>query len=416
VTIANPGLRRNVTALGVDYALFLVGLSFASQSTILPAFASHLGASNLVIGAIPALMTLGWFLPCLPAAHHTRVLTRKLPFVLRYTAAERVPFLVLALLAFTTAQAAPGLTLALMLGMLLVITTTGGILMPAWMDVVARTIPVQLRGRFFGAWSSVAGAAGFAGSFATAYVLGALAEPASYGVCFLAAAACMGLSWIALALVREPAAAAAPEPLPLPGFLALVLGILREDTNLVRFLVARCCMGVAAMSSGFFTVYALRGLEAAAWQVGIFTSALLLGQIVGNGALGWLADRAGGRAVLLVGTVAMLGANTAALVTSLDLYGATFLLAGIFQASISVSAGNMLLDFAPRAEERPTYVGIGNTALAPVFFATPLVAGVVADAVGLRIVFALALVGALLTIALLLRVREPRAVASPLRD
>jgi hypothetical protein len=36
-------------------AFFLVGLSFASQSTILPAFAAHLGASNLVIGAIPAL-------------------------------------------------------------------------------------------------------------------------------------------------------------------------------------------------------------------------------------------------------------------------------------------------------------------------------------------------------------------------
>ncbi len=47
------------SALGADYALFMVGLSFASQATILPAFAAHLGASNLIIGAIPALMTLG---------------------------------------------------------------------------------------------------------------------------------------------------------------------------------------------------------------------------------------------------------------------------------------------------------------------------------------------------------------------
>jgi hypothetical protein len=39
----------------MDLAFFLVGLSFASQSMILPAFAPHLGASNLVIGAIPAL-------------------------------------------------------------------------------------------------------------------------------------------------------------------------------------------------------------------------------------------------------------------------------------------------------------------------------------------------------------------------
>ena len=56
----------------------------------------------------------------------------------------------------------------------------------------------------------------------------------------------------------------------------------------------------------------------------------------------------------------------------------------------------MLLDFAPRAEERPTYVGLGNTALAPVLCTTPLVAGLVADTLGLRAVFAIALGGALL--------------------
>jgi len=30
-------LRHNLAALGADYALFVVGLAFASQSTILPA-------------------------------------------------------------------------------------------------------------------------------------------------------------------------------------------------------------------------------------------------------------------------------------------------------------------------------------------------------------------------------------------
>ena len=53
-------LRRNVLALGLDYGLFMVGLAFASQTTILPAFAAWLGAPNVLIGAIPAVMTLGW--------------------------------------------------------------------------------------------------------------------------------------------------------------------------------------------------------------------------------------------------------------------------------------------------------------------------------------------------------------------
>ena len=93
---ARRHVRYNVVALSIDFGLFLVGLSFASPSTILPAFAAHLGASNLVIGAIPALMTLGWNLPSLFAAGYTESLARKLPFVLRYTIWERLPFLGLA--------------------------------------------------------------------------------------------------------------------------------------------------------------------------------------------------------------------------------------------------------------------------------------------------------------------------------
>ena len=96
-------LRRNVLALGADFALYTVGLAFASQSTLLPAFAASLGAPNIVIGAIPAVTTLGWLLPSLFVAGHTETLGRKLPFVLRYTVWERAPYLALALTAFVVA-------------------------------------------------------------------------------------------------------------------------------------------------------------------------------------------------------------------------------------------------------------------------------------------------------------------------
>src|SRR6185437_6192329 len=114
-------------------------------STILPAFAAHLGASNLLIGAIPALMTLGWNLPSLFAAGYTESLAQKLPFV------------ILAAVAFFVAAPAPALALALTLLMLLTITSAGGLLMPAWMDIVGRAVPVGLRGRFFAVSSLLGG-------------------------------------------------------------------------------------------------------------------------------------------------------------------------------------------------------------------------------------------------------------------
>jgi len=408
-------LRRNVVLLGADHALYLIGLSFVSQSTILPAFAAHLGATNVIIGAIPALMTLGWFLPALFAAHHTRRLSAKLPFILRYTSLERVPFLIMALVAFFVAARAPALALAILLLVLLVVTGTSGVLIPAWMDVIARAIPSGLRGRFFGVSSSIAGIGGFVGSLGTAYVLAAVAPPASYGVCFLAAAITTGLAWIALALVREPLDAPAADKVALRGFVGLVLGIVRSDRNLAWFLAARSCTGVASMSSGFFAVYALRNLGAADWQVGLFTSAWLAGQVAANVVFGWLADRVGHRSVLMAGTAAAAGANVVALVTgSPETYALTFALAGVNQAAYNVSGGNMLLEFARDPEERATYIGLGNTALAPIYFSVPLLAGVLADHFGLPLVFSVAFGAGLLGVLVFwLRVRDPRALAAP---
>lgn len=403
-------LRHNLVALGADYALFLVGLSFASQSTILPAFAEHLRAPNVVIGAIPAVMTVGWFLPSLFAAGYTETLARRLPFILRYTLLERAPFVVLALAAFFLAEPAPGLTLALLLLMLLVITGAGGALMPAWMDVVGRAIPTTLRGRFFAVAGVLASGGGLLAGLGTAYILAAVRAPWSYGICFLSTAVFMGLSYVALALTREPAAVVTSPPVPLGTYLSRIPALLRRDRNLTWFLAARAFAVIGMMAGGFYTVYALRALGAESWQVGVFTAVLLGGQIVGNVALGWLADRTGHRLVIMIGVAATVTANAVALAgPSLPLFSVVFALSGVHVAAINVSSLNVLLEFAPGMEERPTYVGLGTTSLAPVAFAAPLLAGLMVDAVGFESVFGLAALFGLVGLSLLLtRVRDPR--------
>ncbi|MGH7414831.1 MAG: MFS transporter, partial [Candidatus Rokuibacteriota bacterium] len=364
---ARRHVRYNVVALGLDLGFFLVGLSFASQSTILPAFAAHLGASNLVIGAIPALMTLGWNLPSLFAAGYTESLTRKLPFVLRYTIWERLPFLGLAAVAFFVARSAPNLALALMLGMLLVITSAGGVLMPAWLDIVARTVPVGLRGRFFAVSSLLGGAGGLLGGVLTAWVLARMPAPDGYAVCFLMSTLAMALSYAALARVREPPAATVESAPPLGAYLRRVGRVLRADRNLSWFLLARGLIFVGMMASGFYTVHALRYYAAPDWAVGVFTIALLAGQMTGNVVLGALADRAGHLVPLTIGAGALLLANLGALTApSLEVFIAVFLLQGVHLAAVNVSGLNVLLEFAPSPAARPTYVGLGTTLLTPV--------------------------------------------------
>lgn len=405
-----PSLRHNLGALGADYALFLVGLSFASQATILPAFAVHLGASSLVIGAIPAVMTLGWWLPSLFTAGHTQALARKLPFVLRWTVWERAPFPALAAIAFLVAERAPDVALALLLVMLLVVTGVGGALMPAWMDIVGRAVPVTLRGRFFALSSVAASVAGLAGSLLTARILATVPPPASYGYCFLCATACMALSYAALTQVHEPAAAPPASGRGLRAHLARLPALLRGDGNLARYLAARALGIVGTMAAAFYTVHALRTWDPPAAQVGVFTGLLIAGQMAGNLAFGWLADRVGHRLVILAGIGAALAASVAALAApTLASYGVVFVLTGLQVASVNVSNLNVLLEFAPTPEERPTYVGLGTTLLAPVAFAAPIAAGVLVDAIGVRAMFTLAAIGAALALAVLTTcVRDPR--------
>ncbi len=404
-----------MAALGADYALFGVGLSFASQSTILPAFAAYLGAPNVVIGAIPAVMTLGWFLPSLFAAGHTETLARKLPFVLRYSVWERVPFAVLSLAAFFLADRAPALTLTLMLLMLLVITGVGGVLMPAWMDIIGRLIPVTTRGRFFAFANLAAGAGGFAGSFVTASILAAVVPPASYGACFVGAAMCMALSYAALAVVREPAATGRSQAVTLGAYLSRIPALLGRDPNLAWFLAARAFAVIGSMAGGFYTVYALRVWDAPAAQVGVFTTLLFVGQMAGNAVFGWLADRRGHLLVITMGLAATLAGNLIAVAApTLGVFGVVFVMLGTQIAAMNVSTLNVLLEFAPVLEEQPTYIGLGTTLMAPIAFGAPLAAGLMADAFGFASVFVVAAVAATVALGLLLtRVRDPRRVASP---
>jgi MFS family permease len=410
--VARDDVRHNALALGLDFSLFMVGLSFASQSTILPAFADHLGAPNVVIGAIPAVMTAGWFVPSLFAAGHTESLPRRLPFVLRYTLWERLPFLVLALVAFSLARPAPRLTLGILLAVLIVVTGTGGVLMPAWMDIVGRAIPTTLRGRFFALSNAVGSAGGLAGSLGTAYFLSAVPAPASYGVCFLFTALFMGLSYVALALVREPLAVVTAPRRPIGDYLRRIPPLLARDRNLSWFLAARALWSVGMMSGAFYTVYALRAWHAPEWWVGTFTAVLLAGQTTGNLILGGVADRAGHRVVIIAGVVAGIAANLLALLApSLPAFAAAFALQGLQLAATNVSALNVLLEFAPGVDERPTYIGLGTTLLAPVAFTAPLLAGLAADGLGFPALFAAAAAAGAICLGLLItRVQDPRHV------
>jgi MFS family permease len=404
-----PHFRHNVLALGGDFSTFMLGMAFATPATLIPAFAERLGAPNLLIGAIPALMTAGWMLPAIFAANHTQSLARKLPFIMKYTLFERISYPLLGLAAIYLAPSHPTLTLVLLIVLLGVMTFTGGLLMPAWLDLVAKAVPITLRGRFFAISTSVGTGLGLGGAAGVSYLLDRYGYPVGYGLCFLAATVFFVLSFAFLALAREPAGTARASPLPTAAYLRRLPRLVRADPNLARFLGARALDVTGGMASGFYTVYALKELGAPDGAVGAFTLVLMAAQTVGMLLFGVLADRHGHLIVLTVGALASGAASLTALgATSLSVVYVVFVFYGLSIGATNVSGMPIGLEFGPE-EERPTYVAITNSSRAPFALLGPLIGGALADTAGYGAVFglaaALALAGAA---AMRLAVRDPR--------
>ncbi|MHB0876408.1 MAG: MFS transporter [Anaerolineae bacterium] len=411
--IASAHARRNFAMLATDYGAFALGWTFASTSTILPAFAERLGATNLMIGAIPAALTLGYTLPPLFAANYTERLSRKLPTILFWTTFERIPLLLLAIVAYLFAERSPAVALAAVLISLLSMSGAGGALMPAWMDLIGKVIPSDRRGRMFATGSVLGSGLGLVGTALSGYYLRAFPFPDSYALCFVTGFLCLLASWVCLALVVEPPVHSRKPHVGMLVYMRRLPDVLRRDHSFAWYLVYRCVAQLGGMAGAFYAVYALRTLGAPMGIVAQYTTVLLAGQAVANLGLGWLADRIGHRPILVLGTaLAVLGNAIAFLAHDPGMLFAVFACVGASTAAGNVSILNISIEFAPD-EDRPTYVGLASTVTAPLAVAASLIGGALADASGYPAVFAAAAVISLLAgTVLLLRVRDPRRRSS----
>ncbi len=402
-------LRRNFAALSLDFGFFGLGMTFYSVSTILPAFAEHLGASNLVIGAIPSIATVGVTLPALFLANHAERLPYKLRFILGYTVWERLPLLLLAGAAYFFAERSPGLILALMLVCLSVMWGTGGALMPAFMDMIGKVIPTNYRGRLFAASGTFAGVLGLAGALLSGHYLQAYPFPTDYVLCFVTGFLFLAGSFVAVSFTLEPVVPTGKAHVDQATYFRRLPEILARDRDFTAYLVSRSVGMIGATGYGFYTVFALRSLGAPEWQVANFTFVLLAGQAVANLACGYVGDHVGHKPVLLAGGVASVLANAVALASGRvgHVYLA-FVLMAVALASLQVSGLNIALEFAPPAD-RPTYVGLSSTLTAPLALVAPLAGGLLADRIGYSVVFAVSAAAGVLSAGILAaRVSDPR--------
>jgi MFS family permease len=139
-----------------------------------------------------------------------------------------------------------------------------------------------------------------------------------------------------------------------------------------------------------------------------------LAQMATSPLVGWVGDRWGHRRVFALGILS-LGAGTflALSATSIIWFYPAFALAGFANGVLWTSVLTITVEFGNETD-RPYYIGLANTLVAPATLFAPIIGGAIVDLAGFEATFGLAIIAALLTVLVLLVIlRDPRTLRQP---
>lgn len=400
--------RWNFAVNMVEGSAFFLGIGFLSSSTIVPLFISKLTTSIWPVGLAAVLGQAGWFLPQLVSANWIQRLPRRKPAVVNLgLLLEQLPTWLLVIPALIANRWA-GLALGLFLAILAWRNLGGGLVAPAWQDMIARIIPVPRRGLFWGSTAATGTLLGTAAAVLASRLLTSFPFALNFAVIFALAAIIFTTGWFFMTSTREP-----PHPVHGPRqsqrqFLASLPGLLRADAPFRRFLLAYGLLGLGGMGLGFVTVSAVRRFGVADSTVGLYTGAMLVGEGLGSLVFGVLADRHGHKFALewAAGLFSVAFA-LAWLAPRASWYYAAFFSLGVALGTRLNSGLLVVWEFC-EPQRRPTYIGVASTVMGLVSIVGPL-AGAWLASVDYGLLFALSAATNLAALgALRCWVREPR--------
>ena len=398
---------RNFLANVFDGALVLFAYSLISVPTVLPAFVRRLGGSNLLIGLIPGIYMLGWFMPQIFVSNYIERLDRKKGFVLVWSLGQRLPWLLLGLSLFLWDNSR--LVLGLFFLFFSISAFSVGAMTPAWVDLYAKAMPVKRRGRFAGLRSLIGNLLGIFGGWMIGQALGDTTTLRGYAILFLLSFLIFCCAFGAFLLNRESSYPIRKKPVGHREYFRGLPHILRTDLNFRRFVVAYVLLSLGTMANAFLAVNGLDRFGLMDAAVGRYTMITMAGQMLGTFVFGLLADAYGNKVNFSIAAALWIVAcMIATFAASPHLYQMIFALTALTMSAMLVSRNNIVVEFC-RPEDRPTYLALSSIAVAPFVFAGPLIGAVLADAWGYNAVFLAAgsvtLVGLLV---LLFWVQEPR--------
>jgi MFS family permease len=414
-----PAPRRNYRydrsfILGViNGVLFNLAEATIGGTTVLPIFISQITASKVLIGLAGTMVGAGLFMPQIIVANLVEHIKRKKPIYV-WSGAVRVGAMwAIALLVALAGHSSSSFLLAGFFILFTAYCLAGGVANIPFMDIVAKTVPTERRGTFFGARMFFGGIAAALAGLLVKDVLASRPFPAGFALLFIAAAAVVTAAVVSFSIVSEPVGPSRETRTPFGQFLRKGPLLLRNVKSYRMLFVVRILLGVWGMPLPFYILYAQEKLSLAPGSVGILLSIQMIGAFLSNLLWGHLSNHRGNRIVLILVSAVAIACPLVTILGVLCLpgppivaFGLAFFLIGVAWSGLSLGYTNYILDVSPVAE-RPTYLGFMNTFLSPVLLLAA-VGGFIIERSSYEVLFVTAIVAAAGALVASLELEEPR--------
>lgn len=404
--------KHNFIVNAMDGASYWFGYSFISPTIILPLYISHFTSNPLIFSLIPFLNTAGFMVPQLFTANFVERSARKKFFPVNMGFfLERMPIFMLTVTAALFAKNQPSLALALFLICFIWYTAGAGTVIVGWNDMIAKIIPVDKRGRFFGITNFVGNTSGILGALAVPILLteGHYPFPNGFVMAFSVASVLIFMSWVFLALTKEPPLMLNKPHVSQRQYLRSLPQVLHNDSNFLHYLIFQIIFNISGMANGFLIVYSSKTWHLTDSQASGYVIAMQIGQSLATLFFGFLADRKGHKLGLeMCALISAVSFGMSFLAPSPLWFYPVFFLRGVTQGINVISGTTIVMEFSS-PEDRPTYIGLANTIPGIAGCISPLIGGWLAGITSYPVTFALsAVIGLAGYIVMHWMVREPR--------
>lgn len=389
-------LRYNY-ALGVlNGAIFGFVDALAAPSLTLALFVTQLGGSSFLVGLMSAIYNGGWFIPQFLVAHRLQRQPLKGPIYKTAAFIRIVCWLLIVFATYLVGASNPALLLLIFFSLMTVYAFTAGFAGNAFMTMVAKIIPIQRRGSFFG-WREFWGTAmGLLAGYLVAVALSperGLVFPENFGLLFILTLGAVGAGLLLFAQVREPREVITGDGITFSQQLGAARGLVSQNHVYRRYLLTRFILAAGDLATPFYAIFALKQLGADASIVGLYIGITTFAALLSTPVLSWLSDRHKLNWVLVLAAgstpvIPLIALGFGALSPDSNApiaFSILFAVYGISRTAANIAFPTYLLNLAPPAE-RTLYIGFTNTMLGIATF-IPIIGGTLLDLFGFTPLF-----------------------------